>query len=248
MHQRRPLAAAAMSDRLSKAIKAVENIDSIDLANKQPGKVREGAGDAGAGSLDIGWNGDGIAVVLDDKEYGKLVQRSGADRLVKISLARSSISGGDVDHLVLATGRQRRVRRQAPDNFIHLCSTDRLQELGSRGAGLADDIQFGSGEVVRHLTTAGAGIRPLAQGLPEKVCRGHSEAIGEGTITVIGIEPVLTRAQQLRRYRLDGLVSRTAELKLKGALTPQAYLRFVQLARPDHEIVDPEQVFLLHGS
>ena len=248
MHQGGTLAASAMSDGLSKTGKAVEHVDTVQLAHKEAWKIREGAGDAPARGLDLCWHRDGVPVVLDNEEHRKLVQGGGTDRLVQFPLAGSSISSGDVDQLILTAGGQGGIRRQAPDKFFHLGSADGLQELGACRTRLADDVQLRRGKMIRHLAASRTGIRPLAEGLAKKVRGAHSKAVDKGAIAIIGIEPVLAGPEQLRGHHLDGLVPRAAELELESALAPETDLRLVHFARSDHEIVDPDEVFLLHGS
>ena len=75
VHQRRPLAAAAMRHRCLHRCITLDRIGPIDFREKEVGEIGDQLRDIAARRIHFDRRGDRIAVVFHDKEYWQLAVR-----------------------------------------------------------------------------------------------------------------------------------------------------------------------------
>jgi len=68
--ERRSFAAAAMLDRFGHSAVTFHGISAVDFREEEVREVCDQLGDVAAGGVDLDGNGDGVLVVLADKEHG----------------------------------------------------------------------------------------------------------------------------------------------------------------------------------
>ena len=98
--------------------------------------------------------------------------------------------------------------------------------------------------VRRHLPAAGVGVVGRADGGEELLGRGHAEAETEGPVAVVGVEPVVGRAEDLGGGGQHALVAGAGDLEEDAVLTLELDLLVVDPAGQQHDAVNVEQVGL----
>src|SRR6184192_2910390 len=93
MDERRSLSLACVLDRLTHRVVTGDQIASVDLLHKQ---IRESAHelrDRSAGRIDLHRDGNGVAVVLDEKNNGELEIARCIEALPELPFARLTFTG-----------------------------------------------------------------------------------------------------------------------------------------------------------
>ena len=95
-----------------------------------------------------------------------------------------------------------------------------------------------------HLAPAGVGIVGRADGGEELLGGGHAEAEAERPVAIVGVEPVVGRAEDLGGGRQHGLVAGARNLEEDLVLALELDLLVVDPARQQHDAVQIEQIRL----
>ena len=136
------------------------------------GSWREQAGYVAAGGIYFNGNRDGVAVVLDDEDDGKLEVGGAADCLPELALAGGAFTERNVDDLVSVEGDVVESAIVGGSGGL-LCglgtpgevtagfsATDGVQALGGGGGRRRDDVELLAGPVGGHLAAAAGGVSP----------------------------------------------------------------------------------------
>ena len=179
------------------------------------------------------------------KTTGQLQVAGGVERLPELALAGGAVAGGAEHDLVALDGLV--PLRDPVDLGVaepRLGAPDGLEELGAGGAGGADDVEVLVAPVGRHLPAARVGVVGRADGGEELLGGGHAEAEAEGAVAVVGVEPVVGRAEDLGGGGQHALVAGAGDLEEDLVLPLELDLLVVDPAGQQHDAVDVEQVGL----
>ena len=186
-------------------------------------------------------DGDGIAVVLDQVDDGKLQIARRIERLPEFALRRRAFSGGDEDDLV----------RFEPDFLIQfqrggphtsLRAADRLQKLRTRRARYGDDVVVRVSPMGGHLAPAAGRVIGRADSLQKHLVRRHPELQAKRSITVVAEKPVPARAHGHPGGRENRFVSGATDLEEDLLLTLHQQFAIVDAPRSEHRPVDREHI------
>ena len=133
-------------------------------------------------------------------------------------------------------------RRDALEQHAGLASADGLQALRAGGAALRRNVQRLVTPVRRHLPSARTRVVFRAHRAQQHFERRHAKLQAQRAIAVIGIKPVVTRAQVHAGGRQHGFVAGAANLEEDQALVLELNLLVVEPARQQHGAVRPQQV------
>ncbi len=235
-HERRPAPRPAVRHRLATHIQAVEEIVAIGLEVEEPRIVADDGRERSAGSLHFHRDRDRVSVVLDQEEDRELLHAGGGERLPELALGGRPVADRDVDHFVVMealgpTGN----RFDEPVVPPGLGAAHRLQALGSGRARLGNHVQSPVPPVARHLPASGVGVRHRSDSRQEHFLRRHAEREEEGTIPVVGIEPVVGRTGDFPGGDQDRLVAGARDLKVVLVQPLELHLLVVDGARQEHE-------------
>ena len=97
-----------------------------------------------------------------------------------------------------------RILREISSSFG---ASDRLQKLSSGRRRLCDNVEFLVSPVRRHLASARCRIVSGPDSLQQLFFRSHTESKHEPAVTIIGIEPVISRLEDHRRSNQQSLMS-----------------------------------------
>ena len=220
-----------------------DRVAAIDFLDQQVGEVRDELRHRPTGCLHLDRHRDGVLVVLDQEEHRQLEVAGAVHGLPPFAFTRGAITGGDVDDLVPLD----RLVLQILDSGIAepgFGAAHGLEELCSRRARLADDVQLLVAPVGGHLPATG--VRVVGGSHPGKQhFRGrHAERQGERAVAVVGIEPVVRRPQRLACGHEHGFVTRARNLKKDLVLALELDLLVVDAPRQEDQPVHIEQIGL----
>src|SRR6185437_16004110 len=77
-----------------------DDIGSVNLGEVEVVEILDELRDAAAGRVDFHRNRDGIAVVFNNEDDGKLLVRGGVERFPELALRGRAFADGDVDDLI----------------------------------------------------------------------------------------------------------------------------------------------------
>ena len=123
-----------------------------------------------------------------------------------------------------------------------LRAADGLQALRAGGTRLRHDVQSLAAPMRRHLAAARARIVAGAHAREEHVVRRDAERQAQGAVAIVGIEPVVARAEVEAGSHEDGFVSGPADLKEDQALILELNLFVVDPPREQHQAVGAEEI------
>ena len=227
VNQRGAMSGACVGDCLGHRRIAGERVRAIDFGEVEVGEVRDQLGDVSAGSVDLDRGGDGVLVVLDDVDYREFGVAGGVERLPEFALAGGAFADRDVDDFVaveldvfvvaivvpsafgLRTGGVGMAREVAAG----LGAPHRVEALG-RGRGTwGDDVQLAARPVGRHLAATAGGIVGCAHRLQQLILHGVAQGEADGSVAIVGEEPVVARAQGHSGGDQESFVSGAGDLE-----------------------------------
>ncbi len=94
----------------------------------------------------------------------------------------------------------------------------------------------------RHLTPAGVGIVSGAHGFQQLLVRRHAHGEAERAIAIVGIEPVVARAQHQAGSHQQRFMSGAGDLEENLLLPLEQDLAIVELTRQVHQAVNVDQL------
>jgi len=248
VHEGRALAGAAPGHRLPQHGQAGQGVAAVDLAHQQVGKGLHEAGDAAPGGLGLHGDGYGIAVVFDHVQDGQPASGGGVEALPELAFRGRAVAPGAVDDLVPLEGRRGRSGDVAVREIeTRFRAAHRLQELRPRRRGARDHVQLRVAPVRRHLASGRGRIVLGAHRAQQHVVGGDAEMQHQGPVAVVGVEPVVSRAQGQPRGDQDGLVPRAADLEEDLVLPLELDLLVVHPPGQVHRPVDGQQGLAIQG-
>ena len=208
VHQGRALPLPGPLGGLGERVVGGERIAAVHLDDLQVGEPDHQLGDGAAGGVHLDGHRDGVAVVLDEVHHRKLEIAGAVERLPELALGGGAFARRHQHNLVIVH------QVGAVFNLVVLAvakpglgAADGLEELGPRGAGRADDVEVLVAPVGRHLTAAGVGVVGGAHRRQQLLGGRHTQAQTQRPVAIVGVEPVVGRAEYLRRGGQYGLVA-----------------------------------------
>ena len=125
-----------------------------------------------------------------------------------------------------------------------LGATHGLQELRSCRRRLGHDVQLLVPPVRGHLPPAGVGIVGRAHGFQQLLVRRHAQRETERAVAIVGIEPVVARAQRQSGGHQQRFVSRAGDLEENLLLALEQDFAIVDPARQVHQPVDVDHLLV----
>ena len=181
VYDRGALAGTHVRDGFAHRREAGEEVGAVDRVDVHSRKRPQQPGNIAAGSLRFDWDGDGVAVVFDQKQDGEMPQAGGVHRLPELAFARRAVAGGHVDDLVTldAAAQLGVLAFEVAVLDQRLGRTHGLQELGPGRTRLRHDVEPLASPVRRHLAAAGVGIRGGAGRFHQDLRGRHPESEAE---------------------------------------------------------------------
>src|SRR3984893_4999504 len=200
------MAAASMVSRASESRVSDDGVSAVNLFEMEVGKTGDEARNVAAGVLHFHRHGNRVFVVLHAKNYRQAKGGCGVQRLPEFAFAGSAVAERDVGDLgaleldilelaVIAFGLLSSVGMPG-EIAAGFGASDGLQDLGTGGGRLSNDIEPLVGPVRGHLAAAGTGIVGRADGTEQHLVRSCAQGETQGAIAVIGIEPVVGGLQR----------------------------------------------------
>ena len=174
-------------------------------------------------------DGDGVLVVLDEKQHRSTVARGPVQRFVKRTLRRRAVAARAVGIGIRAFP----LRREG--------NPHRWKELGTDGRRDREDVTLGAAEVLRHLPTARVRIVGLGEVVQHHLARGPAQGQVHRQVAVIEAEPVVPGAGEGAYGRLRGFMARTPDVEEPFPLFEQGQHLLVEPPRAEHGAVDVQQ-------
>ena len=172
---------------------------------------------------------DGVIVVLYDKDHWKFLTGCPVERLVKISLRTRALSRGDIYDLIESFHLR---AQRAPYG---------LKKLASCWGALWWDSERKAAVVHRHHATVRVRILRLIHCVHHDLFRGHSHAHHKRHVAVVGIEPILSSAEDLSCRYLNTFMTSTANLEVALILFVESDCFFIKESREQHRTVRPDE-------
>ena len=201
----RAVALAHVSDRLAQGGVAGHGICPIHLGKMEVGEIGDQSRNVRPRSLHFDRNGNGVLIVLDQKQQRQLAVGCGIQGLPEFALAGSSVAAGDVNDLIsvkaellelgVVAGVLLDCVGMTGEIAARLRASHRLQQLRAGGRGAGDDVQLLVPPVRRHLPATGIGVLGGAHGLQQLLQRGHAEGETERAVAIVGEKPVVAGPQ-----------------------------------------------------
>ena len=118
VHQRRPLALAAMIRGAAQNAVGGQKIRAIHFQAQQAGEALHQPRNVAAGGLAFDGHGDGVAVVLDQEKHRQAFQAGGVERFPELALAGGAVARADQRDFIRRAGIARGSR--APHRLVEL--------------------------------------------------------------------------------------------------------------------------------
>ncbi len=224
-----PLAGAHPGHRPGAHRAAGGVVPSVHLRHGQSPEAADQFRDRGRGLIGRS-DRDGVAVVGHHVEHGKVEPAGRVQALPELPLRRRPLAERHVGQFVTvrATARQPWSSRQIP---ARLGTAHGGQALAARRRGLGDDVPGDVAPVARHLAATGGRILRRSHRLEEDVTWRHAQGEDEGTVAVVGEEPVVGGSQRPGQGGEEDLVAGPRDLEEHPALLLQEDLPVVEGAR-----------------
>ena len=174
-------------------------------------------------------HGDSVLVVLYNEDNRKFLTGGPVKRFMEISLRARALSRGDIYDLIESFHFR---AKRAPYG---------LEELASCWGALWWDSERKAAVVHRHHATVRVRILRLIHRVHHDLFRGHSHAHHKRHVAVVGIEPILTSAEDLSCRYLNTFMTGTANLEVTFILLVESDRFLIEEPREEHRTVRPDE-------